>query len=106
MEDSWFEDDSDEDQSDIEESGSETENNDSETSEEDDDEFDLDECISKIKDTHITQYSSISGMTWSSTPPLSTQTNLADSTAEKTGPTELTKNVTSIADAFISFFHI
>ncbi|CAF2368716.1 unnamed protein product [Rotaria sp. Silwood2] len=102
MEDSCFEDESNEDQLGIEESCSEIEQTDSETSE-DDDEFDLDEVISKVDNTHITQYSSRSGMTWSSIPPLSTRTNLVDNATEKAGPTELTKDVTSIADVFLCF---
>ncbi|CAF0987904.1 unnamed protein product [Rotaria sordida] len=102
MEHSWFEDESEDDALGDKESSSEIEHDDSETSEHED-EIDLDDVTSKKGYTQSTSYSSSSGMIWSSISSYSTKTYSTDTATMKTGPTELTQDVISVADAFQCF---
>ena len=102
MDDSWFEDESDQDETNNEERGSETESVESETSD-DDNEVDLDEVFSKVSLAESTSYSSRSGMSWSRIPSASVETNFVIDENNTVGPTDRTKDVTSMLIPFFIF---
>ena len=86
---------------DDENSGSETEDHESQTSD-DDDEIDLENLKLNDNSTCQTLYNSKSGMTWFVNPNYSTKTNYSNNIIQA-GLTQVTANISSIEDAFLSF---
>ena len=99
---SFIEEENDSDYFDDENSGSETEDHGSQTSD-DDDEIDLENLKLNDNSTWQTLYNSKSGMTWSINPNYSTKTNHSNNNVIQAGLTEVTANISSIEDAFLSF---
>jgi hypothetical protein len=99
---SSIEEENDSDYFDDQNSGSETENHESQTSD-DDDEIDLENLKLNDSSTWQSSYNSKSGMTWSSNPHYSTKTNCSTDDVVQAGLTEVTANISSIEDAFLSF---
>ena len=86
---------------DDENSGSETEDHESQTLD-DDDEIDLENLKLNDNSTCQSLYNSKSGMTWFVNPNYSTKTNYSNNIIQA-GLTEVTANISSIEDAFLSF---
>lgn len=107
-EETWFEEENNEDCSDVDsESGSETYDPQSETSEYESEidflELDRLHIDANIDFTKETSFSSRSGMTWLSIPSHAGKTKSSSTATEKSGLTELSKNITSVEDAFLCF---
>ncbi|CAF3579688.1 unnamed protein product [Rotaria sp. Silwood1] len=83
-------------------SGSEIEDHESQTSD-DDEEIDLENLKLNDNSTWQSSYNSKSGMTWLSTPNYSMKTSCSNDNAAQAGLTEVTANISSIEDAFLSF---
>lgn len=83
-------------------SGSEVEDHESQTSD-DDEEIDLENLKLNDNSTWQTSYNSKSGMTWLSTPNYSMKTSCSNDSVAQAGLTDVTANISSLEDAFLSF---
>ena len=97
----WIEEDSESDDVNDEQSDSEIENDDNQTTDDADDEIDSEDLKVSYDSTRKSLYASKSGMIWSSISSTSTKIKSFSGNIEKSGPTNLTENITSIEDAFM-----